>query len=115
MFVIQYKNQQREIQFQFKRQGLDYLSHPVLTIDQCQGQEANVVILSMVRRPTRFLTKNRFNVALSRVRQTLYFLADRRLFREASKDSGWDCNLMAQDLLLMSDSNNNRGIGNNKT
>ena len=37
----------------------------VLTIDQCQGQEADAVILSLVQKPTRFLTKNRLNVALS--------------------------------------------------
>ena len=67
----------------------------------------------MVRRPTRFLTKNRFNVALSRVRQTLYFLADRKLFREASRDSGWDCSLLAQDLLGMSVGNINRDIDYN--
>ena len=75
----------------------------VLTIDQCQGQEADVVILSMVRKPTRFLNKNRLNVAISRVRKKLYFLADRTLFREASRDRGWECQLFAQDLLWMAD------------
>jgi ATP-dependent exoDNAse (exonuclease V) alpha subunit len=72
-----------------------------LTIDQCQGQEADIVILSLVRKPTRFLDKNRMNVALSRVRQMLYFLVDRALFAEASQNSGWDCGLLAKDLLRM--------------
>jgi superfamily I DNA and/or RNA helicase len=54
----------------------------VLTIDQCQGQEADVVILSLVRKPTRFLKKNRLNVALSRAREELYLLVDRAQFEK---------------------------------
>ena len=95
----QYKNQQREIQFQLKKQGLERIS--VMTIDQCQGQEADIVMLSLVRKPTRFLDKNRMNVALSRVRQTLYFFVDKALFTEASRNSGWECDLLAKDLLRM--------------
>jgi superfamily I DNA and/or RNA helicase len=72
-----------------------------LTIDQCQGQEADIVIISMVQKPTRFLNKNRLNVALSRVRQKLYFLADKRQFREASGNANWDCSLLAKDLLQL--------------
>jgi superfamily I DNA and/or RNA helicase len=73
----------------------------VLTIDQCQGQEADVVILSLVRKPTKFLNKNRLNVALSRVREELYLLVDKDQFRKASNESYWDCNLLARDLLSM--------------
>jgi superfamily I DNA and/or RNA helicase len=73
----------------------------VLTIDQCQGQEADIVILSLVRKPTRFLNKNRLNVALSRVREELYLLVDRAQFERASNDSGWECSLIARDLLSM--------------
>lgn len=75
----------------------------MLTIDQCQGQEADTVILSLVQKPTRFLNKNRFNVALSRVRQTLYFLTDKREFRKAAMNNDWDCHLMAKDLLELWD------------
>lgn len=73
----------------------------VLTIDQCQGQEADYVILSLVQKPTRFLNKNRLNVALSRVRKKLYFLADRAAFQAASSDVNWECHLIAKDLLRM--------------
>jgi superfamily I DNA and/or RNA helicase len=38
---------------------------------QCQGQEADLVILSLVRKPTIFLNKNRMNVDLSRTRKEL--------------------------------------------
>lgn len=74
---------------------------PVLTIDQCQGQEADTVILSLVQRPTRFLNKNRFNVALSRVRQNLYMLCDKKEFQQAARNSSWECNLLAKDLLQL--------------
>ena len=53
----------------------------VLTIDQCQGQEADIVILSLVQKPTRFLTINRLNVALSRVRKRLFVLVDKKIER----------------------------------
>lgn len=103
MILLQYKKQQREIQFQFKKKGYDDESITILTIDQCQGQEADVVIISLVQKPTKFLTKNRFNVALSRVRKKLYLLTDRRRFLEASKNTDWECYLMARDLLDMAD------------
>jgi hypothetical protein len=96
---FQYKKQQRQLQFEFKKAGFQDMS--ILTIDQCQGQEADVVIISLVQKPTRFLNKNRFNVALSRVRQRLYLLTDEKEFRRASQDSNWECHWMAQDLLQL--------------
>ena len=72
----------------------------VLTIDQCQGQEADAVILSLVQKPTRFLNKNRLNVALSRVRKKLYVLVDTASLREACSNSKWDSALLAGDLLV---------------
>jgi superfamily I DNA and/or RNA helicase len=96
---FQYKKQQRQLQFEFKKAGFEDMS--ILTIDQCQGQEADVVIISLVQKPTRFLNKNRFNVALSRVRQRLYLLTDEKEFRRASQDSNWECHWMAQDLLQL--------------
>ncbi|KAG7363889.1 AAA domain containing protein [Nitzschia inconspicua] len=97
MFLTPYKKQQREMQFRMEREGIDDVS--VLTVDQCQGQEADFVLLSLVQKPTKFLDKHRFNVALSRVRQRLYLLTNRREFEEASRDRNWECYLMAQDLL----------------
>lgn len=73
-----------------------------MTIDQCQGQEADVVIFSLVQRPTRFLDVNRLNVALSRVRKKLYMLTDQNEFRSASKNAKWDCSMIAKDLLKLS-------------
>lgn len=59
------------------------------------------MILSLVQKPTRFLNKNRFNVALSRVRQRLYLVTDTRQFREASRDRRWECCHLAADLLAL--------------
>ena len=95
----QYKKQQRQLQFEFEKKGLS--SIPVLTIDQCQGQEADVVVISLVQKPTRFLDKNRLNVALSRVRQKLYFLTNLGEFRDASQNKKWDCSHLAKDLLAL--------------
>jgi superfamily I DNA and/or RNA helicase len=98
---MQYKKQQRELQFQLKRKGYKEVDIAVLTIDQCQGCEADYVILSLVRKPTKFLDRHRFNVALSRVRHMLYLLTDREEFRRASEDSSWDCSSLAKDLLRL--------------
>ena len=74
----------------------------VLTIDQCQGQEADIVILSLVKKPTLFLNRNRLNVALSRVRKMLYLLVDEDQFRRAANPTtSWECKLLAHDLLAM--------------
>ena len=97
---LQYKNQQREIQFQLKRRPISGLTEAsVLTIDQCQGQEADVVLFTLVQKPTRFLNKNRLNVAMSRTRGDLIIIADRIEFRKAAEDPRWECNLMAKDVL----------------
>jgi superfamily I DNA and/or RNA helicase len=83
-----------------KREGLnDENNIAILTIDQCQGQEADYVLLSLVQKPTRFLDKYRFNVALSRVRKRLFMVTSRTEFQRASNDSGWECSLIAKDLL----------------
>ena len=94
---IQYKNQQREFEFQLKK--YDHIKTTVLTIDQCQGQEADAVIFSLVRKPTKFLTINRLNVALSRVRKKLYVLTDFHDLRSACRDEDWECARLAADLL----------------
>jgi superfamily I DNA and/or RNA helicase len=70
-----------------------------LTIDQCQGQEADFVIFSLVQRPTRFLDKHRLNVALSRTKKELIILGDRNDFRKASENEHWDSKFLAQDIM----------------
>jgi superfamily I DNA and/or RNA helicase len=95
--IRQYKNQQRDFEFQLKRLNMEIT---VLTIDQCQGQEADAVILSLVRRPTRFLTLNRLNVALSRVKKRLYVLTVFKVLEQACRDTHWECALLASDLLI---------------
>ena len=97
--TFQYKNQQREFEFELKKQK-HTVEITVLTIDQCQGQEADAVILSLVRRPTRFLTLNRLNVAMSRVRKRLYILTDFKDLQEACRDTKWDSARLASDLLI---------------
>jgi superfamily I DNA and/or RNA helicase len=106
--IFQYKNQQREIEFQLRKKG--YKHQNVLTIDQCQGQEADYVIWSLVQKPTRFLDKNRFNVALSRVRKRLYFVADKKEFQAASGNSNWDSHWIAKDVLQLSQNELDNGI-----
>jgi superfamily I DNA and/or RNA helicase len=96
----QYKDQQNELRFQMLKKSPEYKDIPVLTIDQCQGKEADYVILSLVRKPTTFLNKNRLNVALSRVRKKLYFLNDKCHFLEASKNICWESHLLAKSLML---------------
>jgi len=107
LFRHQYKKQQRLLEFEFKRKTGNlsdkerekYSAIPILTIDQCQGQEADIVIISLVQRPTRFLNINRLNVALSRMRQKLYFLVDRKKFEEECENANWECSQIAKDLL----------------
>ena len=100
----QYKNQQRELQFQLKRNPISGLTETsILTIDQCQGKEADLVLFTLVQKPTRFLNKNRLNVAMSRTRKKLIFVGNRHEFREASRNSQWDCAFMAQDVLSKTD------------
>ncbi len=73
--------------------------YPVFSIDQCQGQEADLVILSLVQKPTSFLTKNRLNVALSRVRKHLYILVDVNELKSAAKNSRIESCFILNDLI----------------
>jgi superfamily I DNA and/or RNA helicase len=93
------------MQRQAKKMGMEKASImenvSILSIDQCQGQEADFVLLSLVQRPTAFLDKHRFNVALSRVRKRLYLVTNRNEFRQASEDHKWECSTLARDLLQL--------------
>ena len=75
------------------------LSRWEIKIVQCQGQEADAVILSTVQKPTKFLTKCRLNVALSRVRKKLYVLIDTHKLRDACDNHSWETALFARALL----------------
>jgi superfamily I DNA and/or RNA helicase len=82
-----------------KRDITGFPKSAVLTIDQCQGQEADVVVFSLVQKPTSFLNKNRLNVAMSRTKKKLIIVADRHEFRKASQNGNWGCSLIAKDIL----------------
>jgi len=102
MLLTPYKKQQREMQFQMKRKGLNEDgSITIFSIDQCQGEEADYVLLSLAQKPTRFLDKHRLNVALSRVRKKLFLFTSRVELQQASKDPSWDCSRLAKDLLKL--------------
>ncbi len=72
----------------------------VLTVDQCQGQEAEAVILSLVRRPTKFLTLNQLNVALSCVHKRLYVLTNFKDLQQACPNTKWESASLGADLLF---------------
>jgi superfamily I DNA and/or RNA helicase len=99
LLIYQYKKQQRLIEHKLSKGS--YQGIVVLSIDQCQGQEADYVIISLVQKPTGFLNKNRLNVALSRVRQKLYMVGDREEFASAIKEDVWECRSIASDLLRL--------------
>jgi superfamily I DNA and/or RNA helicase len=95
-----YKKQQRAIQSKLLI-SLSLKNIPVMTIDQCQGQEADIVFISLVSKPTKFLNKNRLNVAMSRMREKLYLLADEVGFRRACEDLTWDASFLAKRILTL--------------
>ncbi|GFH53878.1 hypothetical protein CTEN210_10354 [Chaetoceros tenuissimus] len=99
LIITPYKKQQRELQHRFKKEVEEKEIPTILTIDQCQGQEADAVILSMVQKPTKFLTKCRLNVAISRVRKKLYVLIDTHKLRDACENHSWETALFARALL----------------
>jgi hypothetical protein len=59
----------------------------VCTLDRCQGREADVVFISLVRnRATRFFDMpKRWNVALTRARQGLFVVGDIEAFRSEAR------------------------------
>jgi len=103
MVLTPYKKQQVKLQFTFKSHGYSRSSIPILTIDQCQGQEADYVFLSLVQKPTKFLTVNRFNVAISRVRKKLFLLANKEDLKNVSYHDCFECHFMLKDLLALSE------------
>lgn len=71
--------------------GLTNIVVEVLTLDSCQGREAEYVFISLVRaESTTFLDgPKRWNVALTRARQGLFIVGDVDAYlREASKTRG---------------------------
>lgn len=65
-------------------------------------------MLSLVRKPTRFLTKNRLNVAMSRTRKVLYFICDKEDFRSKALEKKWECSSMALGILELAEGQKRR-------
>ena len=61
----------------------------VATVDYIQGQEADIVFLSMVRRNRiGFMdTPNRLNVAITRARNLMVFIGDSSLFKDRRRSA----------------------------
>jgi hypothetical protein len=66
---------------------VDGLALEVCTLDSCQGREADVVIISLVKgRTTTFLDNpKRWNVALTRAKRALYVVGDIEVFLDEAR------------------------------
>jgi superfamily I DNA and/or RNA helicase len=88
MIITFYKAQQHAMVKDFKEAGVE--ESPTLritTVDQSQGSEADIVILSTVRCNDKhnigFVhNENRMNVAISRAREQLIVIGDQETFRQ---------------------------------
>lgn len=82
MVLTPYRKQEALLRSAFddlaRRGATSNLVIEVLTLDRCQGREANYVFISLVRnRPTAFMDMpKRWNVALTRATEGLYFVGD---------------------------------------
>lgn len=56
----------------------------IVTIDSSQGNQADIVIISMVRSPTKFLNKRRINVMLTRYIDKMYIFAEKEKMQKHS-------------------------------
>jgi hypothetical protein len=78
MLITPYRQQRDLLQEELRRVGAAAAEVTVCTVDGAQGQEADVVIISLVKaKPSRFLDKRRLCVMLSRARRTLVLVGDR--------------------------------------
>ena len=72
--VIERKMQEEDALRRATRDGRLVLS----TVDGAQGQEADVLVISLVKRqPSKFMDRRRMCVMLSRARQQVIFVGDR--------------------------------------
>lgn len=103
LILTPYKKQQKALQAMARRlEFCDTTKLRILSIDQAQGNEADVVILSFVRKPTRFLTTNRLCVAISRQKSKLFLLGDLNVLRTVGKK--WPEEKMIHRLVELADS-----------
>lgn len=79
LLVTPYRKQLAVLKSTLEAVSRDANAHvTVCTVDGAQGQEADLVVLSLVKRaPTRFLTRFRLCVMLSRARRSLVVVGDR--------------------------------------
>lgn len=96
MIISPYKKQVELIQNMILNSSFENTN--TCTIDKSQGNEADVVILSLVKsKPTQFLTKRRTNVMISRTREKLIIFGNRNnalkcsnyAIRSLAKNSGF--------------------------
>jgi superfamily I DNA and/or RNA helicase len=96
LILSPYKKQVELLQSMILTYGIQ--NTHVLTIDKSQGNEADIVILSLVKsNPTSFLTKRRSNVMISRTRDKLIVFGNRNnaltssnaVLRSLAKNSGF--------------------------
>lgn len=95
VILAAYLAQTRRIQEDMKRcPGLEGIR--IETVDSFQGEEADIILLSLVRNNAEgnvgFLSKeNRICVALSRARKGLYIMGNIHQLKQKSKVSFWNC------------------------
>ena len=96
LILSPYKQQVELLQSMIVTYGIQ--NTHVSTIDKSQGNEADIVILSLVKsNPTSFLTKRRSNVMISRTRDKLMVFGNRNnaltssnaVLRSLAKNSGY--------------------------
>lgn len=97
LVIAFYRKQVEELRKAFERAGYAESAIPnqglrIATVDQSQGSEADVVLISCVRsndgHNIGFLTKpNRVNVAISRARSRLVLVGDKSTLVGASRSS----------------------------
>ena len=100
--ISTYKNQnqlcRRLVEHLYEAHGnlFDGVDVEANTVDSCQGHEADLVILSLVRdRQTPFMRSlNRMNVAFTRARSRLVILEDIPNRTEEAQASGQACTML---------------------
>jgi hypothetical protein len=100
--ISTYKNQnqlcQRLVEYLYEAHGdlFDGVDVEANTVDSCQGHEADLVILSLVRdRQTPFMRSlNRMNVAFTRARSRMVILEDIPSRTEEAEASGQACTML---------------------
>jgi len=78
LLITPYRQQRSLLEEELERVAVAAAEVTVCTVDGAQGQEADVVIISLVKpKPSRFLNDRRLCVMLSRARSSLVLVGDR--------------------------------------